>query len=250
MKRLLLKKCFFDGWDNLLTLFLNNIVYLLLIAGIFFFENIIMEILIVAVFSFHLLGTAGIAHNIVRDRESPVKAYFQAVKKVGHFVFFFILALLCVFSVLYIIPFYFSYGDLLWDTVGFFFLFLVLVLVMALTYYYPMALALPCDGPFKTMRKAFMVLSDNLGFSIYCTFKDIFDLTVSVFTAFLVPGFTGLSINRATTVYFFMLRYDYMEKEKVSKEYAFADRYLAEVSEAYTERNFGTLFVPWKNSKN
>lgn len=250
MKKLLLKKCFFDGWDSLLVLFLNNLVFLFIIAGVFYFDSILMECILLAIASFHFLGVNGMANCIVHGKGKSITAYTEAIKKVGHFVLFYVIALFMVFSVLYIVPVYFSYGDLIWDALGFFLLFIVIVLGLALVYYYPLALQLPNDGPFKTLRKAFMVLGDNLGFSIYCTFKDIFDLTISVITAFLVPGFTGIAINRSTAVYFFMLKYDYMEKEKVSREYAFADRFLEPVYEEYQERNFGTLFVPWKNSKN
>lgn len=249
MKKLLLKKCFFDGWDNLLVLFLNNIGFLAIIGGFIIFKGAFAaECVLFALATFHLCGISGIAFKISRSLGSCMKGYVQGIKKVGHMILFYLLVIVSFFCIKYIIPFYFSYADIVYDALGFFMLFMILLLILALVYFFPLALFLEKDRPLKTLRKCFIVLFDNFGLSFYCIFKDIFDLVISVFTAFLVPGIFGVVINRTTAVSFFMLRYDYMEKEKVSKEYAFADRYLEKVEEEYEERNLRTLFVPWKHS--
>ena len=249
MYKLLLKKSFFDGWDNILFLCLSNIVFAACVAAVAVTGKTVVLLVSVLVFSFHLLGVNGAAFNFVRCKGGWAEGYAKAIRKAGHLAVFYVAMILCAYIVLYVAPMYMSFGDLVWYTLGVFMFSCGIILFLVMIYYFPLCLALENDGPFKTLKKCFIVFFDNFKFSVYLWLKNICDLTLSVFTVLLMPGFSGLCISTNTAVYFMMLRYDYMEEKKVGKHNVSADMYLSSLSEQYSERNLHTLFFPWKTNK-
>lgn len=246
MYKLLLKKSFFDGWDHILILFLTNIVFAAAILLILYTDSFFLVPVILLFFSFHLLGMSGAAYNMTGDVGKWYEGYVKAIRKAGHFFVFYFVLLLVFLMLGYAAPLYLSTGDFFLYTIGFFLLFAGLVILIALMYYYPLCMMLENDKPFTILKKCFIVLFDNFGFSIYCLMKNICDMAVSVLTMFLMPGIVGVTITQTNALRFIMLRYDWMEEKKVGKHNVSADMYLAPVFEQYRERNLRTLFFPWK----
>lgn len=248
MLKLLFKKSFYDGWDNLLVLFINNIVFSALIIALFYSGSILLDLVLVLVLCVHLAGVNGSAFSFTRSKGSWTRGYVNGLKKAGHIILFTIIFEMIYVCALYIIPSYIVSGDFFWYTLGVCLAIICFVMLVSLAYFYPLAMALPNDKAMKTLHKCFLILSDNLGVSLYCLLKNFCELFISLFTAFLVPGLVGVSINQTNTIQLLMLKYDWMEEKKVGKHNVIADQYLAPVIEIYKDRSLKTLFVPWKNS--
>lgn len=248
MLKLLLKKSFFDGWDNILVLFLNNIVFSAMIIGFLFCDNLIVCAVILLLFSVHFLGVNGAAFYFTRSLGKWYEGYIKAIKKIGHLVLFYVIILVIFACIGILIPLYLSIGDFAWTTIGFCLAFCSLIMLVALLYFFPLGIAMEKDKPLKTLHKCFLIMSDNLGVTLYCLMKNICEIFISVFTAFLMPGCSGVAVNQTNIIQLLLLKYDWMEEKKVSKHNVIADQYLAPVIEQYKERNLRTLFVPWKNS--
>lgn len=247
MYKTLIKKSFFDGWDNILFLFLSNIVFAALIFAFFALQQTYFVYLVFLVFSIHFCGVNGAAFNITHEQKSCFKGYLSSIKKVGHWVLFYFVFSICFLLIFSITPIYMGQGDIIWYSIGFFVFFAALIVALNLFFYFPLALSLKNDKPLKTLKKCFLVFFDNFIFSVYCILKDICDLTISILTAFLMPGISGVAVTHNNAVLFFMLRYDWMEEKKVGKHDVSSDMYLKPLQENLKNRNLGTLFFPWKH---
>ena len=257
MLRFLIKKVFFDIWDNLVIIMMLNIGFvaplaLFFLAGSFSDNNglsLTFITLSVLVFSLFSLGVNGIVYGYSRYQRDGIKGFLDAYRyHIGHAAFHFVFCLLLAFALFYGIPFYFSFRNLFGFFLGMLTFWIVFAFLIAIQYYFPLCFHMEADGPLKTFRKCLLVAADNMGTSFFLLLRTVIDLVLTVLTASLLPGLTGIALSRMDTVRLLMKKYDFMEENpEATKKDINWDDLLYEEQKLVGPRSFKGMIFPWKD---
>ncbi len=254
----LIKKGFFDVWDNLLMLVLMNLGYiapllLVLLAGSLAESltvlSIVVQVLAVLVFSLYSLGVSAVTFGYSRYQKGGFKAFKEAFKyHIGHAFVHFLICLAIAFVIMFVIPFYFAIGNLFGIVMGMLMFWLIVSFVLAMQFFFPLCFHMEADGPFKTLKKCFIVVADNLGVTMLLLLRNIVDFALTVLTATLLPGLCGINLIRMDTVRILMKKYDYLEENPGStrKDINWEDL-LYEERQLVGPRSLKGMIFPWKN---
>lgn len=278
----LLKKNFWDTWDNLwhvvvLNMFMNLIVCICFSAYLFGVTRIPLSfgfktlIAMVAIFLFFgIISMFNFAEcdnykSIANYNKATFKDYF---KKIGKYwkdgmLFGFICA--AIFLGAYIsFPYYFhiwkpgttsdgtpiqgEVWGLILAILVFWFIFMVILLLQWVV---------PVKSLFKVnfrkaLKKSLIILLDNMGFSICLLLWNIVLLFLSVFTLGLVPGSIGIPLSAVNALKLRLLKYDYIEQMAAMGEEVKRipwDELLQQDRETLGPRTLKEFFFPWKDSE-
>lgn len=254
----LIKKSFFDGWDNLLTLVLLNLGYLIAL-GIVLLASTVAEtsvwlgygLIVLAIFyvSVYSLGVGALTFGYSRYKREGIKTFFKAIKEhFTHALLHFALLVVMVLCVLFVIPFYFQMANMVGYFLGMLLFWALFAFILALQYYFPLCYYCEADRPIVTMRKCFGIVSDNLGVTFFLLFRTLIDLALTIFTATLVPGFGGISLARMDTIKLLLKKYDFFEANPgaTKKDLNWEDL-LYEEKELVGPRTLKGMIFPWKD---
>ncbi|MBN1241101.1 MAG: hypothetical protein JXA15_00170 [Spirochaetales bacterium] len=99
------------------------------------------------------------------------------------------------------------------------------------------------------LKASFAMLLDNLGFTLFVTVWELLSLALSIFTAFLVPGFGGAALARAEAFRLRMRKYEWLESlpEGAARKPVPWKRLLADDEERLGKRTLRNLIFPWKD---
>jgi len=118
---------------------------------------------------------------------------------------------------------------------------------LALMYFFPLAAQLPDDKPLKTLKKAFMILGDNMLFSLFLGIYTVILLALSVVFATIIPGVAGNALSKQVAMKLLMFKYDYLEANpKTSRKHIPWDELLFEEQEKIGKRTLRGMIFPWK----
>lgn len=266
----MLKKTFCDGWDNLLTLVVWNLVIIAVaIGGWFalacsvppenatFIHNIpTMVVLIVclAVLMIFIFAANKCTAKLADFRSVKIIDFFKAIPSValeglgfGAFLGFFIVLISSAF------PFYWN----MWRNGSFVGLLLCAVIfwttaitILALQWFMPLKAQMG-DKFFKTLKKCYIIYFDNANFSffmfIYLIVQIIFSAVALLFTIHGVAGIT-LAYNNALRLRLY--KYDWLEENpnlsvKEQRKVPWAEL-IAKDKEILGPRDFKSFIYPWK----
>jgi len=237
----LIKKSFFDGWDHLLVLVLANAGFLLflslgVVAGLTGLPAVLsLGLLVLAgfglVWCFAVTSLVTLRWSDFQDfppgelRAAMTKALLPALQ----------IGLLLVADVAILIvgvPFYLARGIggaiaagvLIWFSIG---------LLLSLQFYLPLRFRL--GGGFrKNLRKGFMILVDNPGFSLFVMLWSLLSFAFSIVLAMLAPGPTGIALFQNDALKLRLRKYDWLEEASSSEA--------GEAKESRAKRRK----IPWK----
>ena len=257
MKGFFVKKAFFDGWDNLIGMVLLNIVYIaifFLFVSSFalveygplpFFLAILALLFVTAVFSGAVSNVAYGYSDYRRDTWNDLKAGFSRYFR--HSMLMFLIYVVLALLTLFIIPFYMGNFGIIGAVISVILIWLVIFSVMALPYYFALSSYLPGDRPLKTLKKCFIIMGDNMGFSIFFLFYNIVCVLLTIFTVGLIPGVAGMNLASHDAVRLLMMKYDYLEENPDAdrKHLPWAD-ILFDEEEKVGPRSFKNMIFPWK----
>ena len=257
MKGFFIKKAFFDGWDNLIGMVLLNIVYIaifFLFVSSFalveygplpFFLAILALLFVTAVFSGAVSNVAYGYSDYRRDTWNDLKAGFSRYFR--HSMLMFLIYVVLALLTLFIIPFYMRNFGIIGAVISVILIWLVIFSVMALPYYFALSSYLPGDRPLKTLRKCFIIMGDNMGFSIFFLLYNIVCVALTLFTVGLIPGVAGMNLASHDAVRLLMMKYDYLEENPDAdrKHLPWTD-ILFDEEEKVGPRSFKNMIFPWK----
>lgn len=254
----LIKKSFFDGWDNLLTLVLLNLGYLVAF-GLVLLASTVSEIslvlwlaiVILALFyiSIYNLGVNAQTYAYSRYKREGFKYFFKAIKeRFTHALLYFVFVIALAVCIAYVIPFYFKMESLLGYFLGMILFWAIFAFLLAMQYYFPLCFYCEADSPLTTLRKSFGLVADNLGTTFFLLLKTLIDLAITILTATLIPGFGGISLARMDTVKLLMKKYEFYSKNPGStkKDLNWEDL-LYEERELVGPRSLKGMIFPWKD---
>ncbi len=252
----LVKKAFFDMWDNMFRVILLNLGFLAVFAIFFLLAPLVTS---VPVLFFIILGIGIVAlamytsaasrlASAIADYQQPGFAEFWGYVKEG--IGSTLLAALIVGVYAFVISVAFRfYGGIssLAGPLAIALLFWVTVaVVLAGQYFFPIQSRL--DKSFrKIARKSFLVLFDNTGFSIALFIGGIVIVALSAFTAFLLPGLATLLLWWNVGLKLRLYKYDWLEQNPgASRRHVPWDALLIDDRERVGKRTLKGMIFPWK----
>jgi len=252
----LVKKAFFDMWDNMFRILLMNLGYILILA--FFFlvaplftsvPALFVAVLLVGIALFALYtGVVSRMCSDIADYKQPGFADILRFLKESCASSLLLALALAAYVFIVSIAFQF-YGGLkslagplavallFWVTVGW---------VFASQYFFPIQSRL--DRKFrKIFRKTFLVFFDNPAFSIGLFLCSLIVLAVSFFTALLLPGISSILLLWNAAFKLRLYKYDWLEQNPgASRKGIPWDALLVEDRERVGKRTIKGMIFPWK----
>lgn len=267
-----LKKNFCDGWDSAFWLLFSNILMLGIGIGCYFGASALISLTVIPewlsiALSLVLLILGCIAivtllmsvneccAEIAKFNSVSVKDIFANLKgkQKSTFIkdavlFSLILAAIVLFAVVGI-PFYLGMGNpfgILFAALVFWFL---LIVVLALQWFFPLRSLMHGDFK-KTLKKCFIILFDNTGFSIFIFFYNLI-LAVLSCIVFVLPGLSGICLSLNNALRLRLYKYDWLEEHpdiplKQAKKQIPWGELIADDYETLGPRSFKSFIFPWK----
>lgn len=272
MIKLFLRKVFYDIWDNFFhSLVFNFMLTAICAAGVQVYARISNPLLQAAVAALFflpagsLLAAMSSLYGQVSDyRRFAFKDLLPALKeswKAGLALFavlFFVLLLL--FSA---VPFCFFMMTIPGFLAAAFLFCLAVFLLAALQWFLPVYYRLNKDF-IACIKKSFLLLFDNPGFSIFLLAFSALLLVVSILLGFIVPGWTSLLIAQQGMLRLLMFKCDWLESEEKKLAASLGeghaalsakrerprvpwDELLAEEEKSVGHRTLKSFFLSWKD---
>lgn len=255
-----LKKCLFDGWDNLFKIFLYNFILIAVDAGLmslafalnspgFFYLLTVLTIMFTAVYS---LGLSGVASKISNNKTPEFKDFINSLKETwvqGLALGFLVTILLAI--VFWVIPFYYNMGDMVSRLIGGLLFWLFLVFLLALQWFLPVRTNME-KRFFRSLKKSFILFIDNPGFTVFMFIYSLVLGAISLIFLTLVPGLGGIVLAQNNAYKLRMYKYDWMEENpdippaKARKSVPWKTL-LEKDREIMGRRTLKNLFFPWKD---
>ena len=267
------KKNFYDGWDNVLFIFVPNLildVFFLIGGGLFYLgtkvngtAGIIIwgctVLLVITAGSILSLAWAESAAKIADYESAEIKPFFTSLKtciKDGilyGIVLFAVLLVSAAGIIFYFRPVSGATLPFIGLMAGSVFFWIMLTIISAL-FWYPSLRAI-MHNPFKkSIKKCFIILFENIGSCVVLGIYNFFLLIISIIMVGLAPGLGGIGLSRVNFLRILLKKYDYLEiaeKEAAGKKPVFRNKIpwqelLKEDIEITGSRSIKSFFMPWK----
>jgi hypothetical protein len=257
----LLKKTFFDLWDNALRLALLNIGF---IASVLFFvfihrlldifaplpSAVSASIFFLGVLwcSTYLAASAMCVRKISDYTVFSFDDFWKALVSVWPCgIIYGIFACITVMIFIFVIPFYLLLNNAAGLLIASLFFWLLIVLITAFQYFFAIRARISVK-PVKIVKKSFLLFIDNPLFFIGTICLTLLFLTISVFIAFLLPGPAGIQLFLDEGLRLRLLKYDWLEQNGgTGHKYIPWKTVLSEEYEKTGKRSLRGLLSPWKD---
>jgi len=255
-----IKKNFCDGWDNMLSIIIPNLVILGVILGffslIYIFQSIVPVVvllifLLMIVISILTFAFGDSAVKIANFSGVHILDYFKAISGCIKDGTFFGLLLGAVCTISYIaIPFYFYQKTLFGFFIGALFTWFVLFFLLALQWFVAIRSLMHNDFK-KCLKKCFIIFFDNTGFSFFTALYNLVLLMLSVIMVGMMPSAAGITLAQVNALRLRLYKYDYLEEHpecKTAKDRKYIPwaELIQNDKEMLGPRSFKSFIFPWK----
>ncbi|MFP3042489.1 hypothetical protein LQZ19_11800 [Treponema primitia] len=253
----LIKKSFYDLWDNIFKVVLVNLVFLAFLTALILILPLLESVPLLALvflglsmlWCFVYLAAAALTLKAVSDYRSfgladffkSLKAAWPAGLLLG--IIFFLGFHLVTLG----IPFYFNLGSFTGLLLGSFLFWTLLIGILALQFYFPIRSRL--DTKFaKIIKKCFLILFDNSFFCIMSGIISLVILALSLPLFLLLPGPGGILLFLDEALRIRLLKYDWLEANPGADRRKIPwDVLLVDEREKTGNRTLKSLIFPWKD---
>jgi hypothetical protein len=253
----LIKKTFFDLWDNMFRVALVNLGFIISAAFPIFIPTLlepvpplaILALLAGILWCFVYLMAAALSFKEVSDYGAfgfadffrNLKAAWPAGLILGLLVF------LLVLMVTMVIPFYLSMNSI----IGLLFsalIFWTLVAGILSFQFFPAVRARLDTKLTKVIKKCFLIFFDNPGLSIFSLIHNLILLVISTLLAFLFPGPAGILLYLDEALRLRLLKYDWLEANPGANRRKIPwEALLIDEREKTGTRSLKNFIFPWKD---
>ncbi|OHD27697.1 MAG: hypothetical protein A2086_12140 [Spirochaetes bacterium GWD1_27_9] len=239
MIRFLLKKTFLDIWDNLfLVILINSLFFAVSAASFLLFKFLPTNFFYLAIilFCFLILFFSLIFLSYLNNRFKVeiIKILFASFYSLG-------LNLIFIFFGVYSLIYYFSNPNIILNFLGFFLIWILISYFVGSIFYYPL-LSKNNYINTKSIKKSFILLFDNLWFTLFVFLIFLINIILIVFLIFGI-GSALIFLNNSLNI--ILKKYDYIEKNNFTKKVDW-DEILKEDKLAINKINIRSLISPFK----
>ena len=253
----MLKKAFFDMWDNLFPLILMNLGFILLLALPIYLPYLLvgassalalLSLALGLLALFVYAGGMGLAVKELADYQGVgFKDFWAFIKKSWKYSL--VLGGIFIFQAWVLsvaIPVYAGMKNIL-GLVALVVLFWASVIwILSSQYFYPILTRLDQRLP-KIFKKCFILFFDNTGFTIWLGTVGLAVGALSLFTAFLLPGPASVMLWGQVGFKLRLLKYDWLEKNPEARRKDIPwDALLVDERERVGKRTLKGMIFPWK----
>ncbi|MDR0312611.1 MAG: hypothetical protein LBI14_03345 [Treponema sp.] len=253
----LIKKNFFDMWDNLFRVALVNLGFIASLAIPIFLPALLESVPLMALavlfigilWCFVYLSAAALCLKSVSDYGGFGFADFFANLKIGWplGIVAGVIVFLCYLLVTVVIRFYLQMNSLFGLLLAAIIFWTLVVGILSLQFLFTVRARLDKKIT-KVIRKCFVIFFDNPGFCIFMFFSNIITLVISIFLAFLFPGPAGILLFIDEGLRLRLLKYDYLEANpEANRKKIPWDALLIDERERTGTRSFKSFIFPWKD---
>ncbi|MDR2160246.1 MAG: hypothetical protein LBP23_09315 [Treponema sp.] len=258
----LIKKTFFDLWDNLFRVALINLGFIASLSFPVFVPGLLLSVPVLSLAA--LLGgilwccvylaAAALSLRALSDYGAFGFAdFFRNLKQgwpagivMGIFVFF----VWIMFTVA--IPFYLAMNSPLGLILAALIFWTLVVGILSFQFFFAVRARLDANL-LKAFKKCFLVFFDNTGFCVFSLLHNLVILVVSALLAFLFPGPGGILLFLDEGLRLRLLKYDWLEANgaetggKGRRRTVPWDAILIDERERTGTRSFRNFIFPWKD---
>ncbi len=252
------KKAFFDGWDNLISMVVLNLGFLVTLLA-FMGSMTLMQnnallsvacmVLSAGLFAFYSAGASASTWAYARYERPGWEGFKRGIRDSWrHSLLFWLIIVLDVSLLVFVIPFYLSYGTAVGTLLSVLLFWLFMGLTLSLLYFWALFRAMPGDRPVKTLKKSLIIVFDNLFFSLFFALYQIVNFGLSMVLAGLAPGITGMLLASSDAVKLMMYKYDYLEENAdADRKHIPWEELLYDERECVGHRTLKNMIFPWKD---
>ncbi|MDL2229957.1 hypothetical protein LJC14_06890 [Treponema sp. OttesenSCG-928-L16] len=253
----LLKKTFFDLWDNLFRIALINIGFIasasipVFLPGLF--EALpalsIAALVIGLLWLFVYLSAAALSLKSISDYGSFGFAdFFANLKKSWPFgIVLGLFAVLMWFLVTLAIPFYLGIDSMVGLFLAAVIFWTLVVAVLSLQFFFAVRARLDTKIS-KVIKKSFIFFFDNPGLCFFSLIHNTVLFLLSIFLAFLAPGPAGILLYLDEALRLRLLKYDWLEANPDADRKKIPwDALLIDEREKTGTRSLKSFIFPWKD---
>jgi len=251
----LIKKAFFDMWDNLIRVVILNLGFIVIFAVLVYFPLLAQSVpllfyLAVAIGVSLLFVFSGMVSTMVSKIADYARPEFRDAVGclretwLSSLLFALVnLALVFLFGVAF--PVYGQVRSFVGPLASSFLFWILIFWVLALQFFFPVQSRL--DRKFtKILRKMFLLFLDNPLFSVGLLIGAVVTLALSVFTALLLPGIASILLWWNVALKLRIYKYDYLEEHPEARRNIPWDALLVEDRERVGKRTLKGMIFPWK----
>jgi uncharacterized membrane protein YesL len=251
----LIKKAFFDLWDNLIRIVILNLGYILLLAVLVYFPLLFKNSpplfyaflgLGLVLLSVYTGAASWMVAQVADYRKPELSEALKALKASWPTSLLFAgLNLLLVFLLSVAFPVYGQLKSFLGPLASSFLFWVLIFWVLASQFYFPIQSRL--DRRFlKILKKSFLLFLDNPLFTFGLFLGCLLIFALSVFTAFLLPGISAVLLWLNAGLKLRLYKYDHLEKNPKERRRIPWDALLVEDRERVGKRTLKGMIFPWK----
>jgi hypothetical protein len=253
----LIKKTFFDLWDNLFRIALINLGFVLSMAVPIFVPTLFESLPVLGITIMFIgilwclvyLSAAALSIKSISDYGSFGFADFlhnlKTAWPTGLVMGLFVFALWLLVTVA--IPFYLNMGSILGLLLSAVIFWTLVVGVLSLQFFFAVRSRLDTKIS-RVIKKSFIFFFDNPGLCIFSLIHNLIILGVSVFLAFLFPGPGGLLLYLDEALRLRILKYDWLEENPTANRRKIPwDALLIDEREKTGTRSLKSFIFPWKD---
>jgi len=256
----LIRKTFYDLWDNLFRIILINLGFIAVTAipaflpklAALFISSTALEVGLLAlgvIICSIYLSAAAYSLKIISDYGSfGFKDFFIGFKTAwspGLVMGFFIIILFLMIRV--VIPYYLSIESIVGLLLGMIVLWAVVFAVLSFQFYFTVCARLSADLK-KAFKKCMLISLDNTGLAVFIFLHNIVGLVLSVILGFLFTGPAGALLYLDEALRLRLLKYDWLEANPGADRKKIPwDELLIEEREKTGVRSIKNLIFPWKD---
>jgi energy-converting hydrogenase Eha subunit C len=251
----LIKKTFFDMYDNLIAIALLNAGFILVLAFCFYLPWALRTLpvvpFVVLGIGFFLLfaylgGVSGITREI-SDFQRPdmhsFAAYLRSSLPSSLILAVINLTLLFLFRTAF--PFYSHMDMLIGQIASSLLVWFLIIWILAFQYAFPIQSRLDRSIR-KILKKMFLLLLDNPLFTLGLMLTSVLIFLLSLLTAFLLPGIATVLLLTNAGLRLRLYKYDYLEQHPESRKRIPWEMLLSEDRERVGKRTLKGMIFPWK----
>jgi hypothetical protein len=253
----LIKKNFFDLWDNLFKVALINLGFIASVAIPVFIPTLLDSVPALALVVLFIgilwclvyLSTASLSLKAISDYSSfgfhdflaNLKPALPAGLTLGVLVFLgFVLSS-------FIMPFYLRMNSMIGLLLAAVIFWTLVVALLSLQFFFAVRARLDTKL-FKIIKKCFILFFDNPGFCIFSFLNSLVMLVLSFFLALLFPGPAGILLFLDQAMRLRLLKYDWLEANPEANRRKIPwDALLIEEREKTGTRSLKSFIFPWKD---
>jgi len=251
-----LKKAFFDLWDNLFPLVIINLGYLVLIAVGFVvplsiwgtsLTTLLCVLSAIVILSIYSGVVARFAHAVGNYETVQIKealAYLKPSIVIGlqNGLLYSALVILTFIA----LPFYMSMQSLLGLLAASVIFWCAIIALLSFMYFLPISIM--HGGSFTSrLKKCFLMFFDNPVFTLVIFIYAMLNLSLSFFVAMMIPSFSGVQLIINDAVKIRLLKYEYLEANPNANRRKIPwHEVMFEEEELVGKRSFKSMLFPWK----